>query len=290
MDHSAEDASIAAGVLYVVATPLGNLEDVTARALRVLGEADLVLAEDTRRAAKLLSALGVSTPTESYHGDTAPGKRRRLVERLAGGATMALITDAGTPCLSDPGFELVAESAARGVAIIPVPGPDAITTSLSVSGLPAQEFEFAGYAPRRAQERRELLARVVRSTVTSVLFETPHRIVECLRDLVHVAGEAQPLVVCRELTKLHEEVLHTTAGEALARFEAGEPLGEFTLVLPPGEGEEAAPAVSDKVIADAARRLLELGVHTKDAAGVIATLTGRARNELYDLLVSLQGR
>ena len=276
------------GVLYVVATPIGNLEDLTDRARRVLGEVDLVLCEDTRRGGKLLAALGIAAPVESYHGDTAPGKRERLLDRLAAGAGFALITDAGTPCISDPGTELVAEAAARGVSVVAVPGPDSITAALSVSGLPAAQFEFLGYVPRREAERRDVLARAAQAPLTTVLFETPHRIVACLHDLIEVTGPDQPLVICRELTKLHEEVLRTTAGEALAHFEATEPLGEFVLLLPPGEGEEQAPGVSDEAVRGAAARLLELGVHTKDAAGVLATLTGRARNDIYDLLLALR--
>ncbi|MCD6361677.1 MAG: 16S rRNA (cytidine(1402)-2'-O)-methyltransferase [Armatimonadetes bacterium] len=277
------------GALYVVATPLGNLEDISDRARCTLAEVELVLCEDTRRGRRLLSALGIDAPVESYHGDTTDAKRDRLLNRLASGARLALVTDAGTPCISDPGAELVAEAAARGVAVIPIPGPDAVTTALSVSGLPAQQFEFLGYVPRRAGERRELLRRAIASPLTTVLFETPHRIIECLRDLVIVASAEQPLVICRELTKLHEEIIRGTAGEALAHFEATEPLGEFVLLLPPGEGDRSPAAASDEDVREAAARLLELGVHTKDAAGVLALLTGRARSDMYDLLVELRG-
>lgn len=287
-DHH-EDVGDRAGVLFVVATPLGNLDDISERAARVLGEVDLVLAEDTRRGAKLLSALGLSAPLESFHGDTVAGKRERLVARLAAGATMALTTDAGTPCISDPGAELIAEAAAAGVAVVPIPGPDSITTALSVSGLSAQQFEFLGYAPRRESERREFLRRAATSPVTTVLFETPHRIVACLRDLVTVAGDDQPLVICRELTKLHEEILRSTAAEALAHFEATEPLGEFVLVLPTGEGDaQPGDTASDEDVREVAAHLLRLGLHTKDAAGVISTLTGRARNDLYEILLRLR--
>ncbi len=289
MSDNHQDVSEAAGVLYVVATPIGNLEDITGRAARVLGEVDLVLAEDTRRGSKLLSALGVSAPIESYHGDTVPDKRARLVGRLAQGTSMALITDAGMPCISDPGYELVREAVAAGARVIAVPGPDSVTTALSVSGLPAQQFEFLGYAPRRTQERQDFLRRATLSPVTTVLFETPHRIVECLRDLVQVAGDEQQIVICRELTKLYEEIIRGSAAEAAAHFEAEESRGEFVLVLPAGEGDgPAADAASDEDVREAAKRLLDAGVHTKDAAGIIAMLTGRARNDLYDLLVELR--
>ncbi len=278
-----------AGTLYVVATPIGNLEDVTERARRVLAQVDLVLAEDTRRMRTLLSALGTSAAVESYHGDTHPGKRARLVGRLAEGATMALASDAGTPGLSDPGARLVAEAAAAGVRVIPVPGPSAITAALSISGFPADRFEFAGYAPRRAGERRELLAALARSPVTSVFFEAPHRLRECLEDLREVAGADRPLVMCRELTKLHEEVLRGTVADAIERFSAEEPRGELTIILPPGEGTESAPTVGEDAIREAAGRLLALGMGTKDAAGLLSELTGRGRNEMYRLVLELRG-
>lgn len=282
-------APSAPGVLYVVATPIGNLEDMSDRARRVLAEVDLVLCEDTRRGSKLLSACGIRNAVESYHGDTVAGKRARLLERLTTGASFALITDAGTPCISDPGAELVAEAAARGVRVVAVPGPDAITAALSISGLPAGQFEFLGYPPRRMAERRQYLARAATSPLTSVLFEAPHRLVACLRDLVAAAGPDQPVVICRELTKLHEQVLRTTAGEALAHFEATEPLGEFVLLLPPGAEDGQPASTSEEVLRAAGRRLLELGVHTRDAADVLAILTGRARREIYQLLVELRG-
>ena len=276
------------GTLYVVATPIGNLEDITYRARRVLGEVALVLAEDTRRVTKLLSALGLRTPVDSYHGDTAPEKRARLVRRLADGATMALASDAGTPVVADPGASLVAEAAEAGVLIVPVPGASAVTAALSASGLRGDRYEFAGYAPRRASNRQEFLAELVASPVTSVFYEAPHRLCECLDDLVAVAGPEQPVVICRELTKLHEEVLRVTAAEAVEHFALNEPLGELTLLLPPGEPAEVLPGPSDEQVRDAATRLLALGVRTRDAADLLSELTGRARNDLYALLLELR--
>ena len=256
----------------------------------MLAEADLILAEDTRRIRKLLAAKGISAQVESYHGDTAPGKRERLLQQLAEGRSLALVADAGTPGLSDPGAELVAEAARRGARVVPVPGPSAVTAALSASGLPGQAFEFAGYAPRQASERREFLTAAARSPVTSVFFEAPHRLIECLRDLTEVAGEGQRIVICRELTKLHEEMLHTTTGEALAHFEAEEPRGEFTLLLPPADqAEPVEAAASDQELRQAGVRLLALGVHTRDAAEVLALASGKPRNELYKLLLELQG-
>ncbi len=282
------DGGRRSGTLYVVATPIGNLEDITDRARRVLGEVGLVLAEDTRRVRTLLSALGISVQVESFHGDTHPGKRARLVARLAEGATMALVSDAGTPVLADPGALLVAEAAAAGVTISPIPGPCAITAALSVCGFGADRFEFAGYAPRRTDERREFLQALVASPLTGVFFETPHRLRECLDDLRAVAGDDRPLVICRELTKLHEEVLRGTVAEAIARFAGDEPRGEITIVLPPGEGMEAPSSADDATIRAAATRMLELGIGTRDAAGLLSELTGRGRNEMYALVLALR--
>ena len=284
-----ETASAEAGTLYVVATPIGNLEDLTERALRILGEADLVLAEDTRRLRKILTTRGLRPTVKSYHGDTSATKRERILKELAAGMCMALVTEAGTPGLSDPGAQLVAEAAQRGVRVVPIPGPSAITAALSVSGFPGQAYEFAGYAPRQTSERQEFLRQLAASPVTSIFFEAPHRIVKCLRDLAQVAGGEQPILICRELTKLHEEILRTTVGEALAHFEAQEPRGEFTLLLPPATGaEEASAAASDEDLHAAGARLLELGLSTRDAAEVLALATGRPRNEMYQMLLELR--
>lgn len=277
------------GTLYVVATPIGNLEDITERARRVLAGVDLVLAEDTRRVRTLLSALGISNAVESFHGDTHPDKRARIVSRIASGASMALASDAGTPVLADPGATLVAEVAEAGANVVPVPGASAITAALSVSGLPGDRFEFAGYAPRRREERRKLLSEMTHSPVTSIFFETPHRIRDCLADLREVAGDDQPLVICRELTKIHEEILRTTARDACEHFASVQPRGELTLLLPPGERLPEAEAVGDDAVRRAAHRMLELGVSTRDAAGLLSELTGRARNDIYELLLELRG-
>jgi 16S rRNA (cytidine1402-2'-O)-methyltransferase len=276
------------GTLYVVATPIGNLEDITARARLVLGEVALVLAEDTRRVGKLLGALGLSTPVESYHGDTAADKRARLVRKLASGTEMALASDAGTPVVADPGATLVADAAQAGVRVVPVPGPSAVTAALSVSGMRGDRFEFAGYAPRRESERRELLSELTTSPVTSVFYETPHRLQDCLADLAQVAGADQPVVICRELTKLHEEILRTTAAEAAEHFAQFEPLGELVLLLPPGEAADRPEGPSDEQVRAAAEKLAEIGASTRDAADLLSELTGRARNDMYDLMLEIR--
>lgn len=276
------------GTLYVVATPIGNLEDISERARLVLGEVQLVLAEDTRRVGKLLRALALATPVESYHGDTTEQKRGRLIHKLAEGARMALASDAGTPVIADPGATLVAEAADAGVEVVPVPGPSAVTAAISVSGLRGDRFEFAGYAPRREPDRREFLTELVLSPVTSVFYETPHRLRECIADLIEVAGPQARVVICRELTKLHEEILHTTAAEAAEHFERTQPLGELVLLLPPGERGERPEGPSDEEVRAAAEKLTEMGASTRDAADLLSELTGRARNDMYDLMLEIR--
>jgi 16S rRNA (cytidine1402-2'-O)-methyltransferase len=220
------------GTLYVVGTPIGNLEDVTVRAIRTLREVDLIAAEDTRVTRILLAAHDIRTPLTSFHEFSGPTKVRRLVERLAG-ADVALVSDAGTPGLSDPGFPLIRAAIEAGVPIVPIPGPSAILTALVVSGLPMHAFCFLGFLPRKAGERRRFLAGLAESTRTAVVFESPHRAAAALRDLAEVLGPDRPLAIGRELTKKFEEIARGTAGELAERFARQTPRGEFTLVIGP---------------------------------------------------------
>lgn len=217
------------GTLYVVGTPIGNLEDITLRAIRVLRDVDLIAAEDTRTSRTLLTAHDIRTPLTSYHEFTGPHKIRRLVERLAE-ADIALISDAGMPGLSDPGFPLIRAAIDADVPVVPIPGPTAILAALVTSGLPMHAFRFAGFLPRKAGERRRFLAGLAESE-TTVVFESPHRVAAALRDLADVLGPNRPVAVGRELTKRFEEVLRGTAGELAERFARQAPRGEFTLVI-----------------------------------------------------------
>lgn len=213
--------------LYLVATPIGNLEDITRRALRVLSEVSLIAAEDTRKTRHLLITYGVKTPLLSYHDHN---KRQRLPQLLRHleRADLALVSEAGMPNISDPGFELVREVVAQGIPVVAIPGPSAITTALAVSGLPTHRFHYLGFLPRKKGERRRLLAEVAPSKDTLVTFEAPHRILASLEDILAVLGDRR-LAVCRELTKLHEEVFRGTVSQAREHF--GQPRGEFTLVI-----------------------------------------------------------
>jgi 16S rRNA (cytidine1402-2'-O)-methyltransferase len=229
-----------AGVLYVVATPIGNLEDISLRALRVLREVDLVACEDTRRTRVLLAHHGIATPTTSYHEHNARVRGPELVGRLLEGRSVALVTDAGTPGLSDPGFRLVREARAAGVTVVPVPGPSAVAAALSASGLPADRFVFEGFLPVKPGRRLNRLRALAALEMTVVLYEAPHRILATLDAVAQVFGDRE-IVVARELTKQFEEITAAPAAAHRARLAAaGPPRGEFTLVIPgrpaPGPG------------------------------------------------------
>lgn len=215
------------GILYVVATPIGNLEDVTLRALRVLGEVGLIAAEDTRTTRKLLSKYGIHTRLVSYHQFSGEGRVRQLLALLEE-QDVALVTDAGTPTLSDPGVPLIREAVAHGFSVQPVPGPSALAAALSASGLPADQAVFLGFLPRKLAERRRTLAALAEDTRTAVAYEAPHRVRKSLADIRDALGD-RPLAVCRELTKLYEEVFRGSAETALEHFVS--PRGEFVVVI-----------------------------------------------------------
>jgi 16S rRNA (cytidine1402-2'-O)-methyltransferase len=269
------------GTLYVVATPIGNLSDVSLRALETLRAAPLVAAEDTRLTRRLWARHGIDTPLVSYHARSGPGRRDQLLDHLASGADLALVTDAGTPLVSDPGAELVAEWAARGGRIVPIPGPSAVLAALVAAGLPAARWGFEGFLPRRGRERRERLARIATDDRTTVLFEAPGRTAATLADLAAACGADRPAAVCRELTTLHEEIRRGTLGELAAALAEVPVRGEVTLVvagapaaaapLPPlGEGRAEVAA------------LVAQGMSRSAAAREVAGRTGLPRRELFD--------
>ena len=217
------------GTLYVVGTPIGNLEDVTVRAIRVLGEVDVIAAEDTRTTRKLLRAHAIDTPLTSFHEFSGPSKLRRLSERLAS-QDIALVSDAGMPGLSDPGYPLIASALAAGHRVVPIPGPSAILTALVASGLPMHAFHYLGFLPRKSGERRRALAAVADEAATLIAFESPHRLVASLVDALAVLGD-RPMAAARELTKKFEEIARGTISELLESYRQKAPRGEFTLVF-----------------------------------------------------------
>lgn len=267
------------GTLYVVGTPIGNLEDITLRALRILKQVALIAAEDTRRARILARRYEIETPTTSYFKDNKLTKLRAVLGALDAG-DVALISEAGMPGLSDPGYELVRAAIERGYPVVPIPGPSAPVTALIVSGLPPDSFLFLGYLPRQQNKRRRLLDEVARERRTLVIFETPHRLRESLADVEAALGD-RPLAVCRELTKLHEEVWRGTVSGARAHFDEVEPRGEFTLVI--GGATEERERWDEDQVRTAFDELLAQGMRRPDAARRIASLSGWSREEIYKL-------
>jgi 16S rRNA (cytidine1402-2'-O)-methyltransferase len=270
------------GTLYVVATPIGNLEDLTARARRVLGEVALVAAEDTRRTGHLLAHLGLRTPLTSYFEHNKLAKLDHILSALEAG-DVALVSDAGTPNLSDPGYELVRAALAAGHAVVPVPGASALLAALVASGLPTDAFVYLGFLPRKPAERRSLLAGVAREPRTLVAYEAPHRLLETLAEVQAQLGD-RPVAVARELTKLHEEIFRGPVSAAHAHFAAGEVLGEITLVIggAPAVAEAAWPAA--QVQAEVAE-LVAGGLRLKEAARLVADRAGWPQRDVYRLAV-----
>lgn len=269
-----------AGVLYIVATPIGNLEDITYRAVRVLGEASVIACEDTRQTRKLLDHYGIRTPLVSYHEHNEQQRARELVERMLGGASIALVTDAGTPLVSDPGYRIVTAAIAAGVRVEPIPGASALLSALAAGGLPTDAFQFAGFLPPKTAARRKALEALKAASSTLVFYEAPHRILETLADVADVMG-ARPVVVARELTKLHEEFLRGTAREVRATLETRSAVkGEITLLI--GRGE--APAAADGDAAEQVARMVAGGVPRMEAIKTVARERGLGKREVYRLV------
>ncbi len=271
------------GVLYLVATPIGNLEDITLRALRVLREADLIACEDTRQTRKLLEHYGISRSLVSYHEHNERRRAGELLARLKAGASVALVSDAGTPLISDPGYRLVEAARDTGIAVVPVPGPSAVVAALTASGLPAEAFHFAGFLPAKRSERLRTLASLRNEPATLVFYEAPHRILETLADLEETFGPRR-MVLARELTKVHEEFLRGTATQ-IRQALSGRPSlrGEITLVVegaPPGA---RAPA-SEAELLEAVLRFEQQGLSRKEAIKAAARELGLPKRTVYQLV------
>jgi len=261
--------------LYVVATPIGNLEDITLRALRVLKEVDLIAAEDTRKTRKLLSHYGIKTPLTSYHEGNERTKLAYLLNQL-GERDVALVSEAGMPGLSDPGYELIRAAIEQNTSVVPIPGPSAILTALAISGLPTSQFSYLGFLPRKKGERRRLLESLANESRTLVAFESPHRLLVTLKDLAETFGDRK-IVICRELTKFYEEIFRGKISEAIDHFP--EPRGEFTLIIE-GKIQQAKPDLTPEV-REELRRLQEQGVTAKEAIARLSRVTGIAKKGLY---------
>jgi 16S rRNA (cytidine1402-2'-O)-methyltransferase len=272
------------GELHLVATPIGNLEDVTLRCVRVLREADLVLAEDTRRTRKLLDRCTIAARPLSLHAHNEAARVAKALDVIEGGGSVALVSDAGTPLISDPGERLVAAAIAAGHRVVPVPGASAVLAALSVAGLPVTPFAFLGFLPRKGGARRALLASYRDRPETLVFFESPQRISSALRDLAEFLGD-RPACVARELTKLHEEVIRGSLGELGERV-GGEVRGEFTIVVGGAPVEEGARDIAD--LDDAIRERIAAGLSSREIAAELARDTGLPRREVYARVVALR--
>ena len=269
-----------AGILYLVATPIGNLGDFSPRAVETLAAADFIAAEDTRVSVKLLNHFDIKKPLVSYHEHNRTAAGQAILERLLSGETCALVTDAGTPAISDPGQELVALCAANGVTVQAIPGCCAAIAALAVSGLDTRRFTFEGFLPSGKKERRAALEELTGETRTMVFHEAPHRLRQTLADMAELLGD-RPVALCRELTKLHEDTVRTTLAQATAFYQANEPRGEYVLVVA-GQEKQDAPALT---LDEGTARVLALrdgGMKLKEAVRRVADDTGLPRNALYD--------
>jgi 16S rRNA (cytidine1402-2'-O)-methyltransferase len=274
------------GTLSVVATPIGNLEDITLRALRVLREAQAILAEDTRHTRTLLAHHGIGTPLRALHAHTPPAKIQSIAEELAAGARYAIVTDAGTPLVSDPGAELVRACLARGVTVTPIPGPSAPIAALVASGLGGASFEFLGFLPRSGGKRRDALEHVRTSRGAAIFFEAPSRLAATLADLERTLG-AREVAVCRELTKLHEEVARGTPAALRAHF-GDTARGEITIVVAALDpADEEPPSVED--LDDAIDAMLAAGTSTRDVADQLAEGSKLPRRDIYQRVLARAG-
>jgi 16S rRNA (cytidine1402-2'-O)-methyltransferase len=267
--------------LYVVATPIGNLEDITLRALRVLREVKLIAAEDTRKTRRLLNAYDIKTPMTSYYEHNKLAKLDYILNCLKE-CDVALVSEAGMPGISDPGFELIAAAGRQNIPVIPVPGASAITTALAVSGLPTDRFFYTGFLPNKAGARREALQSIAGEPATIIILEAPHRLIAALADILSVLGDRR-IAICRELTKIYEEVYRGTISEAIRHF--AEPRGEFTLIIE-GKGDKEKPQLT----ADIERQLQQMylaGATAKEATAALAGETGIKKKELYQTWLKL---
>ena len=276
-----------AGMLYLVPTPIGNLGDISTRCRETLENADFIAAEDTRVSLKLLNHLGIKKSLVSYYEHNKAFKGDKIVERILAGETCALVSDAGSPAISDPGEDLVKQCAAAGITVTAIPGPCAAITALSISGQATGRFCFEGFLSTAKKSRREHLDSLKKETRTMIFYEAPHKLLTTLEDMAEVFGAERPISLCRELTKLHEEVVRTTLGEAIAKYTENAPKGEFVLILAGAEPEtEEVPTEEDA--SGYLKRLIDSGLSRKDAIKQTAKDLGLPKNVVYDLALNIE--
>ncbi|MCR4695546.1 MAG: 16S rRNA (cytidine(1402)-2'-O)-methyltransferase [Pseudobutyrivibrio sp.] len=278
-----------AGILYLVATPIGNLEDMTFRAVRILKEADLIAAEDTRNSIKILKHFDIDTPMTSYHEFNKIDKGLSLIEKLKEGQNIAVITDAGTPGISDPGEELVDMCYENGIEVQAIPGPAAVITAVTTSGQACRRFAFEAFLPKDKKERKRILEELKNETRTMIVYEAPHHLIGTLKELKDTLGADRSITLCRELTKKHEEKIRTTIGQALDSYETKEPRGEYVLVIA-GKSkteviEEKRAAFEDMSIEDHLDIYLQQGMDKKEAMKAVAKDRGVSKRDIYNALL-----
>ncbi|MEH2197322.1 16S rRNA (cytidine(1402)-2'-O)-methyltransferase [Nostoc sp.] len=273
------------GTLYVVGTPIGNLEDITFRAVRILQTVDIIAAEDTRHTGKLLQHFQVKTPQVSYHEHNRTSRIPELLEHLINNKAIALVSDAGMPGISDPGYELVKACIEAGISVVPIPGASAAITALSASGLPTNRFVFEGFLPAKTQQRQEHLESLQTESRTMIFYESPHRLRDTLQDLAEVWGSDRQIVLGRELTKLYEEFWRGTIADAIAHYSQREPQGEYTLVV---AGIPASqPQLTEEELKAELKQLISQGISRSQASRQLAKFTSLPRRQLYQLALSI---
>ncbi|AFZ45617.1 Uroporphyrin-III C/tetrapyrrole (Corrin/Porphyrin) methyltransferase [Halothece sp. PCC 7418] len=274
------------GILYLVGTPIGNLEDMTFRAINTLKTVDLIAAEDTRHTGKLLQYYDIVTPQISYHDHNRKQREPEIIERLQQGKTIALVTDAGMPCISDPGYDLVRACVEAKISVVPIPGVTAAITALAVSGLPTNRFVFEGFLPVKGKSRKERLQLLQQETRTIILYESPHKLKQTLQDLGESLGRDRAVMLGRELTKYYEDFHYATLEEAILFYNQQTPKGEYTLVIA-GKAETEEMDLSVEEIKTELKQLLAQGVTRSQASRQLATMTSLSRQEIYQLSLDL---
>ena len=270
------------GTLYLVGTPIGNLEDMTLRGIRILKEVDLIAAEDTRHTKKLLQHFQITTPQISYHQHNQDFRTGELIAKLQTGINIALVTDAGMPSISDPGYIFVREAIANNISVVPIPGVSAVITALAASGLTTERFIFEGFIPVKGRARSDRIEEIARETKTTILYEAPHRLLTTLQDLATALGEDRQIVLGRELTKIHEEFWRGTIGSAISLCQERKPKGEYTIVVA-GANTSKEILLSESQIKEELHQLLQQGMTRSQASRHLAQLSTLSRREIYQL-------
>lgn len=282
--------SVNIGKLYLCATPIGNLEDMPVRAIRVMKEADVIAAEDTRNSVKLINHFEIDTPMTSYHEFNKYDKARILVDRMIAGETVALVTDAGTPGISDPGEELVKQCVEAGIEVISVPGPAACINALIISGLPTRRFVFEAFLPADKKEKAAVLEELKRETRTMIIYEAPHRLIKTLTELQDVLGGDRPVAVCKELTKKHEQVYRGTLQSAIEYYTANEPKGEYVMVIKGIDREQLISEAKEEwlklTVEEHMEHYMKQGIEKKEAMKLVAKDRGVSKRDIYNMTIN----